>query len=245
MKNGMNLAICVSGGGTTMREVLRACRSGQLSRVNPALIISSDPNAGAITKAKEEGFPEEDIAVFVRKEFETREAFGEAILSACRPRKVDLIVQCGWIPYTPENVIAEYSWRILNQHPGALDNERLGFGGEGMRGLAVHHATLYFAQRVGRSFRTEATVHRVAKEVDRGSVLGIVPVKIEKGDDAHKLAARVLPYEHALVINTIQAFSEFGNFLMEMRRERPLIRPGEEGLLEKAKAAGKAAFPNG
>lgn len=244
MKNDMNLAIFVSGGGTTMREVLRACKSGYLSHVNPALIISSNPNAGAITKARQEGFPEEGIAVFIRKEFGTRESFGEAILSACRPRKVDLIMQCGWIPYTPENVVGEYSSRILNQHPGALDNERLGFGGKGMRGLAVHHATLFFAKHVGRSFRTEATVHRVEKEVDRGSVLARIPVKIEERDDAHKLAARVLPHEHRLVINTIQAFSEFGD-LIEMRRERPLIRSGEKSLLEEAKAAGITAFPNG
>lgn len=245
MKNGLlNLAICISGGGTTMREILRACKDHRLLHINPVLVISSRCDAGGIEKAQREGIPDKDIVVLVRREFEGSDAFGEAILRECRLRGVDLIAQCGFLPLMPSNVISMYRLMIFNQHPGPLDQARLGFGGKGMYGQRVHHAVLYFAERVGRLFRTEATVHRVTDEVDGGAILGIRPVEIVKGDDAPKLAARVLPYEHGLVIETILRFSEFGG-PQEIHRENPLIRAGEEILLDEAKEAGIKAFPNG
>ncbi|MEK7547028.1 MAG: formyltransferase family protein [Patescibacteria group bacterium] len=245
MKNGsLNIAVCISGGGTTMKEILRACKSRFLLHVNPALVISSKPDAGGIVKAMEMGFPEKDTAVIVRKEFENPDAFGEAILRECRLRNVDLVAQCGFTPTMPPNVIAEYRKMIFNQHPGPLDGARPGFGGKGMRGLAVHHAVLHFAQRVGRSFMTEATVHRVTDEVDGGAILGNRLVQIWKDDDAEKLAVRVLPYEHNLVVETLLRFSEMRE-PREIHRGSPLIEPGEEALLEEAIAAGVAAFPNG
>lgn len=245
MKNGfLNLAICISGGGTTMREILRACRDHRLPHVNPALVVSSRLDAGGIDKARAEGLSGENIAVIIRKSFESPDAFGEAILRECRLRDVDLIAQCGFIPIMPSNVIVAYQSMIFNQHPGPLDRARPGFGGKGMYGLAVHHAVLYFAQRIGRPFRTEATVHRVTCEVDGGAILGIRPVEIIEGDDAPKLAARVLPHEHSLVIETILRFSELGG-AQEIHREYPLIRTDEETLLNEAKDAGAKTFPNG
>ena len=245
MKNGkLNVVICISGGGTTMREVLRACKDGRLSHINPALIISSKLNAGGIGKAREEGFPDKDIYVLVPGSFDNRDSFGETIAKECYKRGVDLIAQCGFIPYMPANVIAVYRSMIFNQHPGPLDQAQLGFGGKGMRGLAVHHAVLYFAWKVGRPFRTEATVHRVTNEVDGGAILGVRPVEIMAGDNTEKLAARVLPHEHNLVIETLLQFSEFGG-PQEIHRKEPLIRAGEEGLLEEAKIVGTATFPKG
>ncbi|MDO8664814.1 MAG: formyltransferase family protein [Candidatus Liptonbacteria bacterium] len=254
MLNGkLNLAGLISGGGTTWENVLRGCKNGHLSHVNPALVISSRPDAGGIEKARRMRLPEENIVVIVRKNFDSPYAYGEAILHECRMRGVDLIAQCGFIPTMPANVIAAYEMAIFNQHPGPLDHKRLGFGGKGMRGLAVHAAVVYFAQRVGRQFMTEATVHRVTNVVDGGAILGIRPMEIWKEDlaekeeltvRAKKLAARILPYEHNLVVETILQFSEYGG-PHEIEREIPLIWPGEESLLKEAIAAGIVAYPNG
>ena len=245
MKNGlMNLAICISGGGTTMREVLRACKDHRLQHINPALIISSDRAAGGIEKAKQEDVADENIVTLVRKEFENGGAYGEAILKECAERHIDLIAQCGFLPRMPSNVISAYRWNIFNQHPGPLDEGRLDFGGQGMYGRRVHEAVNYFAEHCYRPFRTEATVHRVTDIVDGGALLGIRPVQILREDDATTLAARVLPYEHELVIETLLQFSEFGG-PREIHRERPLIHEGEKALLAEAKEAGIEAFPKG
>jgi len=257
--NNLNLAICISGGGTTMCEVLRACKNGFLQNhhrqtfVNTTLVIASRPDAGGIEKALKAGLSPNTIVVIVRKDFDSPEAYGEEILFECKKHGVDFIIQCGFIPTMPPNVVSAYEMAIFNQHPGPIDQKRPGFGGKGMRGLAVHAAVLYFAQRVGRPFMAEATVHRVTNEVDGGAILGTRPVEIwpdelnEKEEltvRAKKLAVRVLPYEHNLVVETILRFSEYG-CPQEIHRETPLILPGEETLLEEAKAAGIAAFPNG
>lgn len=245
MLNGkLNLAICISGGGTTMYNVLRGCKNSYLSHVNPALIIASKPDAGGIKKALVAGFSQNDITVIVRKDFDSPDAYGEEILLECKKHGVDLIAQCGFIPTMPANVISAYEMAIFNQHPGPLDQARPGFGGKGMRGMAVHAAVLYFAQLVSRPFMTEATVHRVTNVVDGGAILGKRIVEIWKGDTAEELAKRVLPYEHNLVVETILQFSEYGG-PKEVYRKKSLILPGEETFLEEAKAAGIAAFPNG
>ncbi len=260
MLNGkLNVMVGLSGGGTTAENVFRGYKNGHLSHVNLALVISSKPDAGGIEKALKWGIPEKDIVVIVRRDFgklDDKEAalrYGEAILRECKLRGVDLIAQLGFIPTMPSNVVTAYEMAIFNQHPGPLDQARLGFGGKGMRGLAVHAAVIYFAQRVGRPFMTEATVHRVTNVVDGGVILGTRQVEIWKEElsekeelsvRAQKLAARVLPYEHNLVVETILRFSEYGG-PQEIHRSEPLIRPGEEALLEEAKAVGIAAFPNG
>ncbi len=241
----LNTAICISGGGSTMETVLRACARNRLPRINPALIISSKADAGGIHRAKNVGFPENDITILDRKNYASREAYGLDILRECDARKIDLIFQCGFIPIMPSNVLTVYYGMVFNQHPGPIDGTRLGFGGKGMHGRAVHHAVLYFAERVGRPMRTEASVHFVTNEVDGGGIVGIHPVELNlKTDTAEILAERVLPYEHELVISTLFIISEFG-FLQAISRKTPLIRKGEESLLEEAKAEARKAFPNG
>ncbi len=233
-----------------MCEIIRACLNGYflnhhlLRGVRVALVIASRPDAGGIEKARKMGFLKKNIVVIRRKRFTSPTDYGKAILQECRKRKVNLIAQCGWLPKTPSNVIAAYRTRIFNQHPGPLDQARSGFGGMGMHGRAVHHAVKHFAKLVGRPFLTEATVHRVTNTVDGGAILGIRPVEIHKGDTAETLAARVLPYEHNLVVETILRFSEYGG-PEEIHRKKPLIRKNEKKLLEEAKTAGRAAFPNG
>ena len=245
MKNGLlNVAICISGGGTTMREIIIASKNGRLLHVNPALIISSREEAGGIKKAEQEGIAGRNIVVLSRKKFPESADFGEAIIQECRLRSVDLIAQCGFIPLMPSNVIEEYQSMIFNQHPGPIDQARPGFGGKGMYGLRVHHAVLYFANRIGRPLRTEAIVHRVTNEIDGGAIIGIRPVEIMETDDANALATRVLPHEHSLVIETILKFSEFGG-PQEIYRDHPLINENEINLLQKAKEEGIKAFPNG
>ena len=254
MKNGLtnlNVCICISGGGTTMQEVLRASKDGRLPRVNSALIISSRPDAGGIGTAHKEGIPEKNIVVLSPKDFGTQDDFGEAILKECWQRKIDLIAQCGWLPYTPPNTPVEYRSAIFNQHPGPLDHGRPDFGGgekqKGMYGKRVHHAVLYFAMHITRPFwETEATVHRVTSRIDDGGILGRIPVEIKRGDDAYTLAARVLPHEHLLVIDTIKKFTDFGEFREIPIREEPIVRSQTELLiLNRAKKAAAKAFPHG
>ena len=166
----LRVALLISGSGTTAQEIIRASKSGQL-HVEPACVIASHMHAGGIKRALQEGVPRKDILIIRRRDYSSREAFGEAILEACRKRAIDVVGQYGWMEKTPANVIEAYSHMMINQHPGPLDPGRPDFGGQGMHGLKVHFARLMFVRETGREYWTEATTQRVDREYDKGALL--------------------------------------------------------------------------
>ena len=138
----MKIALLISGGGTTMEAIIKAAQNDTLKNVSPVLVIVSKESAGGLIKAKNLGISEKNILVINPKNFKTEEEFGEKIIKECEERKVDFIGQYGWLVKTPENVCEAFKGRIINQHPGPLDNGRSDFGGAGMYGKRVHKARL-------------------------------------------------------------------------------------------------------
>lgn len=242
MRDRLRIALLISGGGTTAREIIRACKLGRLD-AEPACVISSRADEAGIQKTLQEGVPQKDVLVIARKDFETAEAFGEAILKACRERSADLIGQYGWMAKTPRNVIEAYPGMMINQHPGPLDPGRPDFGGKDMFGRRVHCARLYFVRQDGQDFWTEATAQRVAAEYDLGAVLKTKRVEILPEDDPISLQQRVLPAEHEVQIETLQNFAQ--GRVREIVREQPLVPPEKEPVLAEAKRIAITLFPNG
>lgn len=236
----LRIALLISGGGTTMRAIIQACKEGVLKgKVKPALVVSSKPNAGGIQKAKDEGILKGNIRVLVRKDFSTPDDFGEAILKECRLHEVDFIGQYGWMVLTPENVIRAFPKMMTNQHPGPPPE----FGGEGMFGLRVHAAVIWFAHNCGRPFYTEAVAQYVDPEYDMGTVVKSQEVEVLQSDDPISLQERVLPIEHKV---QIEALLDFANgTVTEVAREEPLILPEERVLLGEARRVGITMFPKG
>ena len=148
------LATLISGGGTTMQEIVKACQSGAIS-MDIGCVLSSSPTAGGIEKAKRLGIPDKDIVIVDPNDFRgddkkvDQEGFGQAILRQLRKRGVTVVTQNGWLPLTPKNVIEEYVEKIFNQHPGPVPE----FGGRGMHGRRVHAARLLFVRETRRNFR--------------------------------------------------------------------------------------------
>ncbi len=242
MSDGLRLCMLISGGGTTMQAIIRACKSGRLSGVNPVCVIASTPEAGGIQKALTEGMLAEDIKV-IRPNKKSPEYFGAEIIEACFARGVDLIGQYGWLPKTPANVIEVYGGMMVNQHPGPLDPGYPDFGGKGMYGRRVHYARLCFVRTVNRDFWTEATAQRVALDFDKGAILKMSRVDILPDDDVISLEARVLPQEHEVQIEVLADFAR-GEVVELVRIER-LVLPGEEPILEEAKKMARKLFPKG
>ena len=241
----IKLAFLISGGGSTMEAIIKACQNGELSdlEIEPALIISSNPNSLGIEKAKNLGIDPKNILVINPKDYEDRNVFGETILKACQEREVNLVGQFGWMTKTPDNVINAFPDMIINQHPGPLDTGRPDFGGTGMYGLRVHEARLEFVNKVNRDFWTEVTTHRVTANFDEGKIIKRKQVPIFPGDTAETLQARVLPIEHEVQIEVLRDFAD--NIVEEYHRQIPLVLPSEESILEECKANAKKLYPNG
>lgn len=231
MADKLRLALCISGGGTTALEIIRACKSGRLKGIVPACVIASRLDAPGINKALAETIP---TMVIDRVDH---------IIGVFKTQSIDLIGQYGWLPKMPADVVEAYAGRMINQHPGPLDPGYPDFGGRGMYGRRVHAARLFFVRATKRDFWTEATAQRVAKEYDCGEVLHRQIVPIYPDDDPISLQQRVLPAEHEVQIETLVMFTQ-NNAQGQVRSER-LIRPGEACIFQDAKRSAGLLFPHG
>lgn len=239
----MKIALLISGNGTTAEQVILAVRSGMLKGIEPALVVASRAGILGIERAVKAGMLKNNIAVVQPGDFENEKAFGEGIIKECEARGVEFVGQYGWMSKTPQNVIERFQGMMVNQHPGPLDPGRPDFGGTGMYGRRVHAARLYFVRRTNRDFWTEATAQRVAVRYDEGAILKRKKVSILPDDDVATLQERVLPIEYETQIETLHDF--VAGEVKELKRETPLILPGEETILEVAKRAAILLFPKG
>lgn len=246
IRDKLRLALMISGGGTTAREIIRACKDGRLPRIVPVCVITSTALAGGIKKAQEEEIDPEDVIVLDPTNFSSPSLFAEAIIRSCRNRAVELIGQYGWMPKTPAEVIATFDGHMINQHPGPIDPGRPDFGGKGMFGRRVHCARLYFLRRAQRPVEdmwTEAIAQRVAVDYDKGAVIRKRTVLIQPDDDPISLQQRVLPEEHQVQIEALADFAE--GKITELSRSEPLVRDSEADILSEAKRVAKLLFPEG
>lgn len=120
-----NIACLASGGGTTVVAVLDAIASGELPHIRCGLVIASRAESGVIRKALAAGIPEKHIVIIPRREFADAESFGDAIINTCSVRGIDIVMQPGFTPHMPRNVIDTYRRSIANQHGGGLDPDRV------------------------------------------------------------------------------------------------------------------------
>ena len=200
----LNLGVLASGRGSNLQAIMDAAENGKLDAA-VKVVISNNSNSFALDRAKSRG-----IAAFhlSRKQFETDEAFDEALLKVLGEHDVDLIILAGYMKMISSRVIQEYRNRILNIHPALLP----AFGGKGMYGIRVHEAVI----EAGAKF-SGVTVHIVDEKYDHGPIVlqKVVPVLDE--DTPETLAARLLPEEHQLYPKAIQLFAE-GKIRVEGRR---------------------------
>ncbi len=238
------LAMVISGGGTTMEQILLSCQTGKLAgKVKPVLVIATHLETPGITRAFAYGLHQNQVLILPYQNFESPEAWGYAVLTACHKRGVNLIGQYGSLVKTPENVISEYSGRMINQHPGPIRPGTLDFGGKGMYGRRVHSAVLWFARHVGREFLfTEAISQRVDKEFDQGALLRIEKVPLKKSDTATRLAKRVLKAEYRVQIDTLH---DFATSEVSEKKLPEIVLASERNLLKEAKKVAKKRYQRG
>ena len=180
MLKKVRIAVLVSGGGTNLQALIDAQNSGILQSGEIKLVISSQKNAYALTRAANAGI---DGKVVSKKELGSQEAFEEGILTALKEYEIDLIVLAGFMSILSEEFIKQYEQRILNVHPSLIPS----FCGQGFYGLRVHEAALSYGVKV-----TGATVHYVNEIPDGGEILLQKAVEILPDDTPVVLQKRVM-----------------------------------------------------
>jgi phosphoribosylglycinamide formyltransferase-1 len=180
MPQPLPIAVLISGGGTTLRNLIAKIAAGELP-VEIRLVISSSPQAKGLEFARAAGIP---TLVVEKTKSLSPEAFSEVVFGPCRQAGVAYVVMGGFLKHVL--IPSDFENRVLNIHPALLP----AFGGKGMYGLHVHQAVL----AAGSEF-SGCTVHFVDNEYDHGPVLYQRQVEVVPGDTPESLQARVFAAE--------------------------------------------------
>ena len=176
----LRAAVCVSGGGTNLQAIIDAVSAGTITNTELALVISNKPGAYALERAKKAGIPSE---VLVPKDYEDRNAFGEALIHCLKDKQIDLVVLAGYLVILPENFVKAFEGRIINIHPSLIPSHC----GAGYYGLKVHESVLARGNKV-----TGATVHFVDEGTDSGPIISQKAVEVLDDDTPEVLQKRVM-----------------------------------------------------
>ncbi len=176
----IRLAVMVSGGGTNLQAVIDAIEQGTVKNAEIAVVISNKKDAYALQRAEGHGIKSCCIAP---KDYETRDAFGHALIDVLEHEKIDLVVLAGYLVILPEIIIKRYKNKMINIHPSLIPS----FCGAGYYGLKVHEAALARGVKV-----TGATVHFVDEGTDTGPIIIQKAVEVRQDDTPLSLQRRVM-----------------------------------------------------
>ena len=176
----LKMAVLVSGGGTNLQAIMDKIYDGSITNAEISVVISNNPNAYALERAKNHGIEARCISP---KQYESRAQFNEALLAAIQSYHVDLVVLAGCLVVIPEIMVKAYPNRIINIHPALIPS----FCGTGYYGLKVHEAVLARGVKV-----TGATVHFVDEGTDTGPIILQKAVEVQEGDTPEVLQRRVM-----------------------------------------------------
>ncbi len=176
----MKIAVFVSGGGTNLQAIIDNTKDGILKDIEITLVLSSSKNAYALERAANNGIKS---AVVSRKDFDSIDAWDEAVVAEVEKSGAELIVLAGYLSLLGPKIVSKYSNRIINIHPALIPS----FCGEGMYGIRPHKAALAKGVKV-----SGATVHFVNENYDEGPILLQKAVDVLPDDTPESLQKRIM-----------------------------------------------------
>ena len=176
----MRIAVFVSGGGTNLQAIIDNIRDGYLSDIDIGLVVSSSPNAYALTRAADNGIPS---VVLNARDFASREEWDLKVLNSVLDAGCELIVLAGYLSLLGSETVRRFSNKIINIHPALIP----AFCGAGMYGIRPHVAALARGVKV-----SGATVHFVNEEYDSGPIILQKAVDVLPDDTPEALQQRIM-----------------------------------------------------
>jgi phosphoribosylglycinamide formyltransferase 1 len=183
------LAILLSGRGSNMEAIARACAAGTID-AQVGLVLSDRAAAPGLERARALGLP---AAAVPRDAFADRESFEAALRREIDAVDPGLVVLAGFMRVLGNAFVDAYAGRLLNVHPSLLPRHK---------GLATHQKVLAAGER-----EHGASVHFVTAELDGGPVVLQGRVPVHPDDDVAALSARVQRCEHRIYPKVVQWFA--------------------------------------
>jgi len=201
-KKPICLGVLISGGGTTLMNIIEYIKNGRLN-AEVAVVISSRSTVAGVEKTKNAGL---NVKIICKKNYtdidesrpsEGLDEFSKHIEEVLVAANVDLVIQGGWLCLW--KIPPRYENRVMNIHPALLPS----FGGQGMWGHYVHEAVLAAGCKV-----SGCTVHFCTNEYDKGPIIVQRACEVKDDDNPDTLAARVFEQECIAYPQAIKLFAE-------------------------------------
>ena len=174
------IAVLVSGGGTNLQALIDAQGRGEIVGGEITTVISSDPTAFALERAKKAGIPGYVVS---RRDYSTNQAMTVALVEKLQALNIDLVVLAGFMTILTSEMVQAFPNAILNIHPALIPS----FAGPGCYGLHVHEKALEYGVKV-----SGATVHFVSEECDSGPIVIQRAVDVLPDDTPEILQKRIM-----------------------------------------------------
>ena len=199
----IRLAVCVSGEGTTLQNLIDRIRSRRL-KAEIVQVVASRPRIGAIARAEAAGIP----LALANYNARSKTEFSTSVFEPIRHSKADLVILAGFLALV--KIPPDYKGRVINVHPSLIPS----FCGKGFYGSNVHKAVLEMGAKV-----SGCTIHFADDDYDNGPIIAQRPVPVLEDDTLDTLAARVFKEECKALPEAITLYAE-GRLKLEGRRVR-------------------------
>ena len=204
------IAVLVSGGGTNLQALLDAQGRGEIVGGEIAAVISSNPSAYALERARAAGVPG---YVMPRRDYPSSQAMTVALTEKLQALHIDLVVLAGFMTILTGELFQAFPQAVINVHPSLIPS----FCGAGCYGLHVHEKALEYGVKV-----SGATVHFVTEECDAGPIILQKAVDVLPGDTPELLQRRIMEQcEWKLLPRAVSLFCQ-GRLKLEGRTVRIL-----------------------
>ncbi len=204
----LNLAVLLSGSGTTLQNLIDEIAAGRLN-VKISMVIASRPGLTGSFRAATNGIPN---VVVNRKDFPNVADFSREVFQHVAA-DVDLVCLAGWLCLL--DLPERFAHKAMNIHPALLPS----FGGKGMYGAKVHEAVINHGCKV-----SGCTVHFLDNAYDTGPIIVQRTCPVLDEDKPVSLAHRVFEEEKVAYPEAIRMFQQ-GRLRVEGRRVRVMPAP--------------------
>ncbi len=180
----------ISGSGSNLQALINA-RDEERIDIDIVSVISNRADARGLERASRAGIP---ASILEHQGFADRNKFDRALSVLIGAGNPDLVILAGFMRIIGSGVLDPFEGRMINLHPSLLPL---------YRGTDTYQRALDAGDR-----EHGASIHFVTGELDGGPVISQVRIPVLAGDDKHKLAARLAPMEHRLLVSTIEFFTQ-------------------------------------
>ncbi|CUB02344.1 phosphoribosylglycinamide formyltransferase [Marinomonas fungiae] len=183
------VVVLISGSGSNLQALIDQSLQGNLD-IDIKAVVSNKASAYGLERANNAGIATHALD---HKQFESREAFDQALMALIDQYQPKLVVLAGFMRILTEEFTRHYEGRMLNIHPSLLPK---------YKGLNTHQRAIDAGEA-----EHGVSVHFVTSELDAGSVVLQASTEISSDETADSLAQKVHALEHIIYPLSVKWFS--------------------------------------